>query len=107
MQRYFLDAELTSMLSDDQPFDSDIQSIDGVDSKASENQSFEDNIKRLDTKFTSYLITLLTTISSLGQEESVEKLRNILYRENFNGFYSEKIERDQRGNDTVTSSISG
>ncbi|XP_046665290.1 gamma-tubulin complex component 2-like isoform X2 [Homalodisca vitripennis] len=84
-----------------------MQSIDGVDSKASENQSFEDNIKRLDTKFTSYLITLLTTISSLGQEESVEKLRNILYRENFNGFYTEKIERDQRGNDTVTSSISG
>uniref|UniRef100_A0A1B6KIX4 Gamma tubulin complex component C-terminal domain-containing protein n=2 Tax=Graphocephala atropunctata TaxID=36148 RepID=A0A1B6KIX4_9HEMI len=100
MQRYFLDAELTSMLSDDRLFDSDVQSMDGVDSKSSENQSFEDNIKRLDAKFTSYLITLLTTISNLGQEETVEKLRNILYRENFNGFYTEKMER---GSDSVTS----
>lgn len=50
-----------------------------------QNQSFEENIARLDAAFTNLLVILLRNIVYLGREESSEKLCNILYR------YSNKL----------------
>lgn len=56
-----------------------------------QNQSFGQNIARLDEEFTTLLAVLLKTIASLGREEGVDKLCNILYREDFNSYYSKYL----------------
>uniref|UniRef100_A0A1B6CHE4 Uncharacterized protein n=1 Tax=Clastoptera arizonana TaxID=38151 RepID=A0A1B6CHE4_9HEMI len=61
-----------------------------------ENQSFEQNISRLDRTFKDQLVILLRSITCLGRDESVEKLCNILYREDFNNYYSDYLNDDDR-----------
>ena len=58
------------------------QSYDDVYGKdlGRQNQSFEENIARLDETFTGLLVILLRNIMYLGREVSSEKLCNILYR---------------------------
>lgn len=61
-----------------------------------QNQSFSQNIARLDADFTTLLVILLRTIATLGREENVDKLCNILYREDFNSYYSKYLENDKK-----------
>ncbi|XP_075217460.1 gamma-tubulin complex component 2-like isoform X2 [Lycorma delicatula] len=66
-----------------------------------QNQSFSQNIARLDEEFTQLLVLLLKTIATLGREENVDKLCNILYREDFNSYYSKYLENDKKTDSTV------
>jgi len=54
-------------------------------------EEFENEVKKFDLRFTSVLVTLLDTISRLARENYNEKMLNILYRLDFNGFYSKEI----------------
>ncbi|CAG2057376.1 unnamed protein product [Timema podura] len=55
--------------------------------------SFKQRINKFDDEFTGVLVTLLDNISSLGRENNSEKLVNVLYRLNFNAFYTEHLEK--------------
>ena len=43
--------------------------------------------------FTAALVTLLDRISQLARENYNEKILNILYRLDFNGYYSKELEK--------------
>nr|CAD7264977.1 unnamed protein product [Timema shepardi] len=97
MTKYYVDAELTSMLgpgyegsdtyceSPEPPTNTSIKECSGG--------SFKQRINKFDDEFTSVLVTLLDNISSLGRENNSEKLVNVLYRLNFNAFYTEHLEK--------------
>nr|CAD7569218.1 unnamed protein product [Timema californicum] len=97
MTKYYVDAELTSMLgpgyegsdtyceSPEPPTNTSIKECSGG--------SFKQRINKFDDEFTSVLVTLLDNISSLGRENNSEKLVNVLYRLNFNAFYTEYLEK--------------
>ncbi|KAK9738615.1 Gamma tubulin complex component C-terminal [Popillia japonica] len=56
-------------------------------------QSFEDSISKLDIEFTSALMQLLDQINDMNRGTSdYERLFNLLYRLDFNSFYSGKFE---------------
>ena len=54
--------------------------------------SFEDDVNKFDLRFTSVLVSLLDKISQLARENYNEKMLNILYRLDFNGFYSKALD---------------
>nr|CAD7589280.1 unnamed protein product [Timema genevievae] len=97
MTKYYVDAELTSMLgpgyegsdtyceSPEPPTNTSINECSGG--------SFKQRINKFDDEFTGVLVTLLDNISSLGRENNSEKLVNVLYRLNFNAFYTEHLEK--------------
>ena len=53
---------------------------------------FEDDVNKFDLRFTSVLVSLLDRISQLARENYNEKMLNILYRLDFNGFYSKALD---------------
>ena len=53
-------------------------STSGVDGVS--NDSFEQNIAKLDLQFTAVLVGLLAKITELPKEANTEKLVNVLYR---------------------------
>ncbi|XP_021928970.1 gamma-tubulin complex component 2-like isoform X2 [Zootermopsis nevadensis] len=60
---------------------------------AGESDSFEQSISKFNLQFTAVLVGLLDKISELGRENNNEKVLNILYRLDFNTFYTEQLER--------------
>ncbi|XP_071453118.1 gamma-tubulin complex component 2-like isoform X2 [Hetaerina americana] len=58
-----------------------------------ESDSFEQSISRFDLEFTGMLVGLLDKIAELGRINNSEKLVNVLYRLDFNGFYGEQLEK--------------
>lgn len=63
----------------------DLESLDDF-------ESFEDEVNKFDLRFTSVLVSLLDRISQLARENYNEKMLNILYRLDFNGFYSKALD---------------
>ena len=55
-------------------------------------EDFEDDVNKFDLRFTSVLVSLLDRISQLARENYNEKMLNILYRLDFNGFYSKALD---------------
>ena len=55
-------------------------------------EPFEDDVNKFDLRFTSVLVSLLDRISQLARENYNEKMLNILYRLDFNGFYSKALD---------------
>ena len=55
-------------------------------------EAFDDDVKKFDLQFTSVLVSLLDRISQLARENYNEKMLNILYRLDFNGFYSKALD---------------
>ncbi|XP_033216784.1 gamma-tubulin complex component 2 isoform X3 [Belonocnema kinseyi] len=90
MGRYFVDAELTSMIDDNQD-DASEPEIDVSISSSAYGTSFEEKIVFLDNKFTEVLMRLLERICDIGCDNNNEKLRNVLCRLDFNQFYVQKI----------------
>ncbi|PNF14012.1 Gamma-tubulin complex component 2 [Cryptotermes secundus] len=60
---------------------------------ACDSDSFEQSIAKFNLQFTAVLVGLLDKISELGRENNGEKLLNVLYRLDFNTFYTEQLER--------------
>ncbi|PSN40194.1 Gamma-tubulin complex component 2 [Blattella germanica] len=58
-----------------------------------DSESFEQSIAKFNLQFTAVLVGLLDRISELGREDNNEKLLNVLYRLDFNSFYTEQLER--------------
>ena len=54
--------------------------------------AFEEEVNKYDLKFTGVLVTLLDRISQLARENYNEKILNILYRLDFNGYYSKALD---------------
>ncbi|XP_051155643.1 gamma-tubulin complex component 2-like isoform X1 [Leptopilina boulardi] len=96
MSRYFVDAELTSMMGSCHD-DTSEPEMDMSISSSADGTSFEEKISFLDNKFTEVLIRLLERICDIGCDNNNEKLRNVLCRLDFNQFYVQKIAaRDTR-----------
>ncbi|KAH9500248.1 Gamma-tubulin complex component 2 [Bulinus truncatus] len=56
------------------------------------DENFEQTIQTFDSNFTQYLLKLLDKIMDENTKTYEHKLFNILYRLDFNGFYTEKLE---------------
>ncbi|XP_014224531.1 gamma-tubulin complex component 2-like isoform X1 [Trichogramma pretiosum] len=103
MSRYFIDAELRSMIGScqDDIFEPEAEcsgnsSADGV--------NFIDRIMTLDKQFTEVLIRLLNRICDLGCDNSNEKLLNVVCRLDFNLYYTQILmQRDSKKRSQETS----
>ncbi|XP_044734773.1 gamma-tubulin complex component 2-like isoform X2 [Chrysoperla carnea] len=107
MQRYYVDAELSSMISTtheatehfwQSPEHSLSNSMSAsmsasmfgpdqtqphapvVEALISESESFEQSIKRFDVQFSTILLSLMNKINDLGRQNTNDKLVNLLYR---------------------------
>ncbi|EDW66093.1 gamma-tubulin complex component 2 homolog isoform X1 [Drosophila virilis] len=99
-QRFFLDAELKSMvcdssdentdLSDSEP---DISDRRQSESTLDETDTFAERVKRFDLEFTGMLISFLKQINDLAKDNTADRFMNLVHRINFNGFYSEQMEK--------------
>ncbi|XP_043269491.1 gamma-tubulin complex component 2-like isoform X3 [Venturia canescens] len=119
MSRYFIDAELTSMISacQDDGYEPEHETTnsktknnnDGITTgtvaaatvtaaaAAAAAASFESTIETLDSRFTDVLIRLLDRICDLGCDNNNEKLLNVLCRLDFNLFYTDMLRHRGRG----------
>ncbi|XP_032680668.1 gamma-tubulin complex component 2-like isoform X2 [Odontomachus brunneus] len=88
MSRYYIDAELTSMIGACQEDVYEYEVENGVATKDGAG-SFEETIVSLDEKFTQVLLRLLDRICDLGCHNNNEKLLNVLCRLDFNLFYTD------------------
>ncbi|XP_043228485.1 gamma-tubulin complex component 2-like [Amphibalanus amphitrite] len=75
--------------------------------EASDSVTFAASVAEMDAQFTSVLLTLLDNISDFGRENYNAKLISILYRLDFNGFYTEQLEQRAGARSHSASSQSG
>uniref|UniRef100_T1JH36 Gamma-tubulin complex component 2 n=1 Tax=Strigamia maritima TaxID=126957 RepID=T1JH36_STRMM len=93
MNRYFVEAEMVGILQQSiSEYTDDDSSPDSEAQPVTANESFEQRIARFDLEFTELLVTLLDRISDLGRDNYNDKLVNIIYRLDFNGFYTQHLE---------------
>ncbi|XP_039496869.1 gamma-tubulin complex component 2 homolog isoform X1 [Drosophila santomea] len=98
-QRFFLDAELKSMVCD---------THDSADSSESEQESlhrpqletsldpadtFSERVKRFDLEFTGLLISFLKQINNMAKKNTADCFMNLVHRINFNAFYSDQMDK--------------
>nr|CAD7424316.1 unnamed protein product [Timema monikensis] len=83
MTKYYVDAELTSMLGPgyegSDTYCESPEPLTNTSINECSGGSFKQRINKFDDEFTSVLVTLLDNISSLGRENNSEKLVNVLY----------------------------
>ncbi|KAH8325832.1 hypothetical protein KR067_008769, partial [Drosophila pandora] len=99
-QRFFLDAELKSMVCD--------SSDDSTDSSESEPESshrpqlestldptdtFSERVKRFDLEFTGLLISFLKQINNMAKKNTADRFMNLVHRINFNAFYTDQMDK--------------
>ncbi|EGI64216.1 PREDICTED: gamma-tubulin complex component 2-like isoform X1 [Acromyrmex echinatior] len=106
MSRYYIDAELTSMIGTCQE---DVYEYEIENSSTAKDGtgSFEETIVSLDEKFTKVLTRLLDRICDLGCDNNNEKLLNVLCRLDFNMFYTDILIRRGREKTDAQQDISG
>ncbi|KAK2587013.1 hypothetical protein KPH14_010977 [Odynerus spinipes] len=106
MSRYYIDAELTSMIgtNQDDVYESEME---GGSTSKTFTPSFEETILALDNKFTEALMRLLDRICDLGCDNNNEKLLNVLCRLDFNLFYTKILVQRGRDKTTTQQDISG
>merc|ERR1719225_462716 len=78
--------KILTVCSDFSAFMSNLDSLEDF-------EAFEEEINKFDMTFTAALVTLLDRISQLARENYNEKILNILYRLDFNGYYSKELEK--------------
>ncbi|XP_037723879.1 gamma-tubulin complex component 2 homolog isoform X2 [Drosophila subpulchrella] len=98
-QRFFLDAELKSMVCD---------THDSADSSESEPESshrpqletsldpadtFSERVNRFDLEFTGLLISFLKQINTMAKKNTADRFMNLVHRINFNAFYSDQMDK--------------
>ncbi|XP_055677450.1 gamma-tubulin complex component 2 homolog isoform X2 [Lutzomyia longipalpis] len=97
-QRYFIDAELTSMLKSfggndhsDWEYEMAASQPSQAESSMEPSETFSENVKRFDLEFTGLLIGLIKYIYDLPNDNAADKLINLVHRINFNSFYSDQL----------------
>ncbi|XP_020277442.1 gamma-tubulin complex component 2-like isoform X2 [Pseudomyrmex gracilis] len=106
MSRYYIDAELTSMIGACQEDVYEYESENASTTKDGTG-SFEETIVSLDEKFTKILTQLLDRICDLGCDNNNEKLLNVLCRLDFNMFYTEILVRREKEKTVAQQDVSG
>ncbi|XP_014475537.1 PREDICTED: gamma-tubulin complex component 2-like isoform X2 [Dinoponera quadriceps] len=106
MSRYYIDAELTSMIGACQEDVYEYETENGAATKDGTG-SFEETIISLDEKFTQILLRLLDRICDLGCHNNNEKLLNVLCRLDFNLFYTDILVRRGREKTVAQQDVSG
>ncbi|XP_032597253.1 gamma-tubulin complex component 2 homolog isoform X2 [Drosophila grimshawi] len=64
-----------------------------TESKMDETDTFGERVKRFDLEFTGMLITFLKQINDLAKDNTTDLFMNLVHRINFNGFYSDQMEK--------------
>ncbi|XP_034250701.1 gamma-tubulin complex component 2-like isoform X2 [Thrips palmi] len=89
-QKYFVDAELNSMIAPSDA-ESDVSEAAAPSLEYSSiaiGENFEESISNFDEQFSIALICLLNKIEELAAEDNSEKMLNVLYRMDFNSYYT-------------------
>ncbi|KRF82554.1 gamma-tubulin complex component 2 homolog isoform X3 [Drosophila virilis] len=63
------------------------------ESTLDETDTFAERVKRFDLEFTGMLISFLKQINDLAKDNTADRFMNLVHRINFNGFYSEQMEK--------------
>ncbi|XP_015121074.1 gamma-tubulin complex component 2 isoform X1 [Diachasma alloeum] len=105
MSRYYIDAELTSMI--DEHHQEHYEHEEHKTKPSNTSGSFEETIESLDAKFTEVLTRLLNRICDLGCDNNNEKLLNVLCRLDFNLFYTDILVRRNAEKTTHPQDVSG
>nr|XP_036227794.1 gamma-tubulin complex component 2 homolog isoform X1 [Bactrocera oleae] len=97
-QRFFLDAELKSMVCDsndeeNSDSDVDISSQKQSESSLAPNDTFSERVKRFDLEFTGLLIGLLKQINDVASDNPSDRFINLVHRINFNSFYNQQMDK--------------
>ncbi|KAH8288930.1 hypothetical protein KR054_012439, partial [Drosophila jambulina] len=97
-QRFFLDAELKSMVcdsSDDSSDESDPECLyrPQLETSLDPADTFSERVKRFDLEFTGILISFLKKINIMAKENTADRFMNLVHRINFNGFYTDLMEK--------------
>ncbi|XP_034491015.1 gamma-tubulin complex component 2 homolog [Drosophila innubila] len=92
-ESFFLKPELKTMVRDQS--DSEIAAPDQKQSKDSMDQSdtFAKRVKNFDAEFTTMLISFLKQLNDLAQANTGDRFIYLVRRINFNGYYSEQMEK--------------
>ncbi|CAG9792058.1 unnamed protein product [Diatraea saccharalis] len=95
MHKYFVDAELNSMLGSTYDSTEYIESTGcggGVSSSGSAD-SFARSVSRYGLRFTAALLSVLAIIERMARDNNTNKLLNISARLNFNTYYVKQLEK--------------
>ncbi|XP_054729758.1 gamma-tubulin complex component 2 homolog isoform X1 [Anastrepha obliqua] len=97
-QRFFLDAELKSMVCDSNDEENSDSEVDFSSQKQSEsslapNDTFSERVKRFDLEFTGLLIGLLKQINDVASDNPSDRFINLVHRINFNSFYNQQMDK--------------
>ncbi|CAG9563415.1 unnamed protein product [Danaus chrysippus] len=90
MRKYFVDAELNSMLGT--TYDNDYESAEAVPGSGSAD-SFSRSVSRYGLRFTAALLSVLAIIERMARDNNTNKLLNISARLNFNTYYVKQLEK--------------
>ncbi|XP_015834942.1 gamma-tubulin complex component 2 isoform X1 [Tribolium castaneum] len=105
-QKYFVEAELGSLPSSMyESFHQNEKAFQDSASHASTAPSFKERISLFDVQFSVALVNLLDQINNLNKDSSEhDRLFNLLYRLDFNSFYSGDLMKKDFGTITIESS---
>ncbi|KAH8396173.1 hypothetical protein KR222_004543, partial [Zaprionus bogoriensis] len=99
-QRFFLDAELKSMVCDSSGESTDVSESEQetserpqVETSLDPTETFSERVNSFDLEFTGMLISFLKQINDLAKDNTADRFMNLVHRINFNGFYSEQMEK--------------
>ncbi|ALC49943.1 Grip84, partial [Drosophila busckii] len=99
-QRFFIDAELKSMVSESNDDNTDQSDSEADCSERSQSattpettSTFAETVTRFDLQFTGVLISFLKQINEVAKENTADRFMNLVHRINFNGFYTEQMEK--------------
>ncbi|XP_034140427.1 gamma-tubulin complex component 2 homolog isoform X1 [Drosophila guanche] len=96
-QRFFLDAELKSMVCDSSDDSVDVEqgnsSWPQLETSLDPTDTFSERIKLFDLEFTGLLISFLKQINNMAKKNTSDRFMNLVHRINFNGFYSDQMEK--------------
>ncbi|KAH8340783.1 hypothetical protein KR059_006884, partial [Drosophila kikkawai] len=97
-QRFFLDAELKSMVcdsSDDSSDESDPECLHRpqLETSLDPADTFSERVKRFDLEFTGILISFLQKINIMAKKNTADRFINLVHRINYNGFYTDLMDK--------------
>ncbi|CAG9563414.1 unnamed protein product [Danaus chrysippus] len=94
MRKYFVDAELNSMLGTtyDNDYETTVSSAEAVPGSGSAD-SFSRSVSRYGLRFTAALLSVLAIIERMARDNNTNKLLNISARLNFNTYYVKQLEK--------------
>ncbi|KAH8421333.1 hypothetical protein KR009_002058, partial [Drosophila setifemur] len=99
-QRFFLDAELKSMVCDSSDDSADSSESDPESSHRPQLESsldpadtFSERVKRFDLEFTGLLISFLKQITNMAKKNTADRFMNLVHRINFNAFYTDQMDK--------------